>query len=237
MVVQYIEQILLEKSNIHQASLSKLEAEALEKPLSDRIVFLEQTPQLRGMNTILHDTTTGPQDFIFYFDRLGALLVERALNNSTFVASTIETPYGHHYAGLRAKGEVSAVLLQRGGAALEKALKRVIPDCKLSHILIESNIRTAEPELKYQKMAKGLETHETVLVLDAQMSSGGSALMAVQVLIDFGVSQERIVFATYSAGKMGLRRLTSVFPGIAVIVCNLVEDVEERWVEVRYFRC
>jgi len=237
MVVQYIEQILLDKSNAHLASLSKLETEALDRPLSDRAVFLEQTPQLRGMNTILHDAHTGPQDFIFYFDRLGALLIERALNNRNFVAAAVETPYGHEYAGLRAKGEVSAVLLQRGGTALEKALKRVIPDCKMSHILIESNIRTAEPELKFQKMVKGLETHETVLVLDAQMSSGGSALMAVQVLVDFGVAQDRIVFATYSAGKMGLRRLTSVFPGITVVVCNLVEDVEERWVEVRYFRC
>lgn len=45
-------------------------------PLSNRIVFLPQTPQLRGMNTIIHDIETTSEDFIFYFDRLSALLIE-----------------------------------------------------------------------------------------------------------------------------------------------------------------
>jgi uridine kinase len=69
------------------------------------------------------------------------------------------------------------------------------------------------------------------------MSSGGSGLMAVQVLVDHGVPQDRIVFATYSAGRVGLHRLTKVFPEIAVVVGNMVPDFEERWVENRYFRC
>ncbi len=129
------------------------------------------------------------------------------------------------------------MILERGGAALERGLKRVVPDCRTGHILIETNIRTGEPELRFRKLARDIGTHETVLLLDAQMSSGGSALMAVQVLLDHGVAQDRIVFATYSVGRMGLHRLTSVFPDITVVVCNLVEDVEDRWVERRYFRC
>jgi uridine kinase len=76
MVVQFIEKILLEKSTAHQASLSKLEIESQQRPLSDRIVFLEQTPQLRGMNTIIQDAATESEDFIFYLNRLGCLLVE-----------------------------------------------------------------------------------------------------------------------------------------------------------------
>lgn len=44
--------------------------------LSDRVVFLPQTAQLRGMNTIIHDIATTSEDFIFYFDRLSALLIE-----------------------------------------------------------------------------------------------------------------------------------------------------------------
>jgi uridine kinase len=128
-------------------------------------------------------------------------------------------------------------VLERGGSALKTGLQRVIPDCRLGHILIETNVRTGEPELRYQKLARDIDTHATVLLLDAQMSSGGSALMAVQVLLDHGVSSERIVLATYSAGRMGLQRLTSCFPAIAVVVCHLVEDIEERWIERRYFRC
>ena len=69
------------------------------------------------------------------------------------------------------------------------------------------------------------------------MSSGGAALMAVKVLVDFGVLEEKIVFVTYFAGKMGINRILKVFPSMKVVVCRVVEDFEERWIENRYFRC
>ncbi|EOO03840.1 putative uridine kinase protein [Phaeoacremonium minimum UCRPA7] len=237
MVVQFIEQKLLEKSKHHRAALTRLELEAQTESLSDKVVILDPTPQLRGMNTIIQDIDTSSEDFIFYFDRLAALVVEQALNNVVFRSTTISTPAGYRYNGVRAAGEVSAVILLRGGAAFETGLRRVIPDCRSGRVLIQSNIRTGEPELHYNELPSDIAKHESVLVFDAQMSSGGSALMAVQVLVDHGVSQDRIVFATYSAGRMGLHRLTKVFPEITVVVCNVVQDIEERWVEKRYFRC
>ncbi|KAK1827641.1 uridine kinase family-domain-containing protein [Podospora conica] len=237
MVVQFIEQKLLEKSSRHRAALTELEIAASSAPLSDRVQVLPQTRQLHGMNTIIRNIDTDSEDFIFYFDRFATLLVEHALNNIPFAPATITTPQGHRYAGLRARGQVSAVILLRGGAALEAGLRRVIPDCQTGRVLIQSNVRTGEPELHYLVLPRDIDAHEAVLLLDAQMSSGGSALMAVQVLVDHGVRPERIVLATYSAGRIGLHRLTTVFPGLAVVVGNLERDVEERWVEKRYFRC
>lgn len=161
----------------------------------------------------------------------------RALNNVHFKECTVETPSGLPYHGLAPKGEVSAVLVLRGGATFEAGLRRVIPDCRTGRLLIQSNVRTGEPELHFLKLPKDISQHESVLLFDSQMSSGGSGLMAVQVLVDHGVPQDRIVFATYSAGRVGLHRLTKVFPEIAVVVGNMVSDVEERWIENRYFRC
>jgi uridine kinase len=150
---------------------------------------------------------------------------------------TVGTAAGTPYCGLAPKGEVSAVVVLRGGAALEAGLRRVIPDCRTGRLLIQSNVRTGEPELHYLKLPKDISEHESVLLLDSQMSSGGSGLMAVQVLVDHGVRPDRIVFATYSAGRVGLHRLTKVFPEISVVVGNMVPDFEARWVESRYFRC
>ncbi|KAK3358578.1 uridine kinase family-domain-containing protein [Lasiosphaeria ovina] len=237
MMVQFIEQKLLEKSKHHRAALTRLQKEALAEPLSNKVLLMGQTPQLRGMHSIIHDIDTSSEDFIFYFDRFTALLVEQALNNVTFASSTITTPQGNKYAGLKSRGEVSAIILLRGGAALEAGLRRVINDCKTGRILIQSNVRTGEPELHYLALPQDINQHESVLLLDAQMSGGGSALMAVQVLVDHGVDPGRIVLATYSAGRMGLHRLTKVFPDITVVIGNLVQDVEDRWVEKRYFRC
>lgn len=159
------------------------------------------------------------------------------MNNVRYSAKTVATPAGNEYHGLGPEGEVSAVLLLRGGAAFETGLKRVIPDCRSGRILIQSSLETGEPELHYNRLPANIETHESVLVLDAQMSSGGSALMAIQVLADHGVKQDRIVLATYSAGRLGLHRLIAVFPDITVVVANIIPDIEDRWVEKRYFRC
>ena len=96
----------------------------------------------------------------------------RALNNTSFVSKVICTPAGRKYNGLEHASEVSAVVLLRGGAALETGLKRVIPDCRTGRVLIQSNIRTGEPELHYLALPKDINKHEAVLLLDAQMSSG-----------------------------------------------------------------
>jgi len=236
MVIQYIQQKLNHKSERHRAELKKLGKASEDEPLSERVLLLEQTPQLRGMNTIIQDFESSTEEFIFYFDRLATLLVEHAMNNVYFKEMVVETPIGNEYHGLVATGEISAVVILRAGAVFETGLKRVIPDCRTGRLLIQSNVRTGEPELHYLKLPEDIGKHDSVLLLDPQMSSGGAALMAVQVLVDHGVPEEKIVFVTYSAGKIGLNRLTKVFPGLKVVVCTIVED-EQRWLEKRYFGC
>ncbi len=159
------------------------------------------------------------------------------MENVLFKPKTVQTPEGHVYDGLEASGEVSAVVILRAGSCLENGLKRVIPDCRTGRILIQSSYRTGEPELHFQQLPADISSHGSVLLLDPQMSSGGAALMAVKVLVDHGVAQERIVFVTYFAGKMGVNRLMKVFPEVKVVVCTIIEDFQDRWIEKRYFGC
>ena len=77
MMVQFIEKKLFEKSIHHRDALSRLEAAGSQKPLSNRVVVLDKTPQVKCMNTILHDIDTSAEDFIFYFDRLASLIIEQ----------------------------------------------------------------------------------------------------------------------------------------------------------------
>jgi uridine kinase len=76
MVTQYIERKLLEKSTHHRAALKNLASGYDSEPLSKRAIVLQSTSQINGMHTILQDIDTSSEDFIFYFDRLSALLIE-----------------------------------------------------------------------------------------------------------------------------------------------------------------
>ena len=156
---------------------------------------------------------------------------------TSYVSTKVETPQGNEYLGLHPTGEVSAVAILRGGSCLETALKRSIPDCITGRVLIQTNESNEEPELHYLKLPPRIEEHSTVILMDSQMSSGSAALMAVRVLLDHGVSQDRIVFVTCAAGERGLKRLVAVFPKIHVIVGRIEEEGEPRWIEKRYFGC
>ncbi|KAK4617903.1 Uridine kinase [Fulvia fulva] len=240
MVCDRVHKTLDHKSQMHRIELKRLGKVAEDAPLSHNVVEMEQTNQVRGINTMLMDPSLIREEFIFYFDRLVVMLVEQAFTSGLcYKEREVETPVpGRKYEGLAFDGEVSAVVVLRGGSCLETGLKRVIPDCRIGRMLIQSNPRTTEPELHYYKMAPDVASHKRVLVLDPQMSSGGAALMAVRVLLDHGVEESSIVFVTYSAGRNGLQRLMSVFPGIRAVVCRIVEgDIEVRWVEQRYLGC
>ena len=128
------------------------------------------------------------------------------------------------------------MIVLRGGSALEPALRKTIPDCRTGRLLIQSEWNTGEPELHFLRLPNNIHQHESVLLLDTQMATGGAALMAVQVLVDHGVTLDKIVLATYSAGKVGVHRLMTAFPDITVVVCNLLAVPEQRWIEKRYFR-
>lgn len=76
-VVKHVQRLLQEKSRKHQDDLKRLGEQVEDEPLSPNVLVMEQTKQILGMSTIIQNPTTKTVDFIFYFDRLSTLLVER----------------------------------------------------------------------------------------------------------------------------------------------------------------
>jgi len=83
MVVKHIQRTLREKSESHNLALQKLGKLVVDEALSPNVFVMEQTNQFVGMNTILQNPLTKQDDFVFYFDRLAALLVERYVLRSS----------------------------------------------------------------------------------------------------------------------------------------------------------
>jgi uridine kinase len=237
MVSGQIQKTLAHKSAQHQIELERLGKIAEDSPLSPNALIMDQTSQIMGIHTLLLNPRTSSEDYMFYFDRIAALLVDKAVDLLQFTPKQVTTPQGYQYMGLQKTAEVSAVVVLRGGSAFETGLRRTIPDCRTGRILIQTNYRTGEPELHYRALPANIAEHGLVLVLDPQMSSGGAALMAVRVLVDHGVPEDRIVFVTYLAGRVGVNRVLSVFPDVRVVVARMGDDMENRWVEMRYLGC
>ena len=235
MIVDHVRKSLDIKSKAHQNQLRRLGKAAEDVPLSKKVRVLEQKSQVVGVNTILLDPDTSREEFIFYFDRIAAMLIEQAAGTThDYVPRKVVTPQGTQYAGLEPSGTISAISILRGGSIMEPSLRRTLPSCLTGRLLIQTNYRTGEPELHFRYLPPTIAQHSQVLLLDPQMSSGGAALMAVRVLVDHGVKEEAIVFVAWFAGDNGIRRLTAVFPGVRVVVGRIGRDQEVRWVETKY---
>lgn len=130
MVVHHVKRILSDKSKKHREDLRRLGEEVVDEPLSPHVYLLSDTPQIKAMNTIIQNPTTDEVDFIFYFDRMATSLIERSVrrhhtsgksdnssanDNLHFKPKTVKTPLNKSYHGLTAAGEVSAVVILRGG--------------------------------------------------------------------------------------------------------------------------
>ena len=154
------------------------------------------------------------------------------MNQLPYNFQEVITPINMSYRGQKLDVEVSAVLILRSGGTLENGFKRVVPDARIGRLLIQSNSRTGEPELHYLKLPPSM-LQQHVLLLDPQVASGAGAIMAIQVLKDHGVKEEKIVFVTYLASVTGLRRITKVFPQVKIVVGCLKEEFERRWIDSR----
>lgn len=158
------------------------------------------------------------------------------MDHLSYTPTTVTTPVKLQYNGYKQTREVSAMVVLRSGGTFEVALRRILPDARIGRILIQSNSRTGEPELHYQKVPAQI-SETSVLIMDPQVVTGAGALMTVRVVKDFGVPEEEIVFVTAMARSEGLRRLSNAFPKLKVVACQVDDGWDRRWVDSRYFGC
>ncbi|KAG6816912.1 hypothetical protein H0H87_001865 [Tephrocybe sp. NHM501043] len=167
-------------------------------PLPQSVFTLPQTAQLEALYTIIRDKDTPRGDFLFYSDRIIRLLVEEGLNHLPVVSRTVETP---------------------------------------------TDEETALPKLFYSKFPSDIASRY-VLLLDPMLgtiiylyrvqsfellaATGGSAMKAVEVLMEHGVPEERIIFINLIASPEGLITFCGRYPQLKVITGWIDEGLNEK---------
>ncbi|KZO96697.1 armadillo/beta-catenin/plakoglobin [Calocera viscosa TUFC12733] len=240
LVVNHVRRELAERHANFRAELSRAQP-ALEDGWDadvrnwPGVVLLRQTPQLRGIHTVLRDKTTSREDFIFFADRLATLVVERGMDLLPYVRDSVETPTGAMARGLKLDADVCGVSIIRAGGPLQAGVQRVLRDVPLGGLLIQSDPSTGEPLLLHSSLPRCLlhrnqasETH--VFLLDTQIGTGAAALMAIRVLLDHGVQEGKIIFLTFLVSQQGgpnvLRR---AFPQVRIVTSAVDDVLQSGW--------
>lgn len=206
--------------------MSDLTATTLDQYLDDNVHLLPQTDQLRAMHTIIRDRNARREDFVFYSGRIIRLLIETGLNLLPFEKYDVTTPVGSTYEGLRFASKLCGVPVVRAGESMEAELRAVCRSVRIGKILIQRDRVTKLPKLYYTALPDDIaERH--VLLLDPMLATGGTALAAIQVLLDKGVPEENIIFINFITVPEGIEAVYRSHPKVRIVTSSIEEGLTE----------
>ncbi|KAG2237727.1 hypothetical protein INT48_009665 [Thamnidium elegans] len=196
--------------------------------LPEQVKILTQTTQLKGLMTIIRCKETPRADFIFYADRIIRLLVEEGLNHLPVVDKNVLTPTNAEYNGIAFEGRICGVSIMRAGEAMEQGLRECCRSVRIGKILIQRDEETHQPKVKkkneidlyYAKLPKDIASRY-VLLLDPMLATGGSAMQAVQVLLDNNVKEDHIIFLNLIGSPEGIDAFVQRFPKVKIVIGEL----------------
>ncbi|XP_061481959.1 uridine-cytidine kinase-like 1 [Rhineura floridana] len=226
LIVQHVHSQLEKREITVRAALASAHQ---GQPLPKTLSVLDSTPQVRGMHTIIRNKETTRDEFIFYSKRLMRLLIEHALSFLPLKPVTVETPQGTVYEGKRFhRQRITGVSILRAGETMEQALIAVCKDIRLGKILIQTNHHTGEPELHYLRLPKEI-SEDYVILMDSTVSTGAAAMMAIRVLLDHDVQEDRIFLLSLLMAEMGVHSVAYAFPRVHIITTAVDKRVSEEF--------
>ncbi|XP_016148956.1 uridine-cytidine kinase-like 1 [Sinocyclocheilus grahami] len=170
---------------------------------------------------------TSRDEFIFYSKRLMRLLIERALSFLPSQVHIVQTPQGEDYEGRTFHGKgITGVSILRAGETMEPALRAVCKDVRIGKILIQTNQDTGEPELHYLRLPKDI-SEDHVILMDCTVSTGAAAMMAIRVLLDHDVQEDKILLVSLLMAEMGVHSVAYAFPQVKIITTAVDKKVND----------
>ncbi|XP_059836608.1 uridine-cytidine kinase-like 1 isoform X2 [Hypanus sabinus] len=224
LIVQHVHSQLEERELSVRATLASAHQ---AQPLPETLSVLKSTPQVQGMHTFIRNKDTCRDEFIFYSKRLMRLLIEHALSLLPFKTCTVQTLQGEDYEGRRYDGtRITGVSILRAGETMEPALRAVCKDVRVGKILIQTNHTTGEPELHYLRLPKDI-SEDHVILMDCTVSTGAAALMAIRVLLDHDVQEDKIFLISLLMAEMGVHSVAYAFPQVKIITTAVDKKVND----------
>ncbi len=181
-------------------------------------------PLITHKLSILRDKNTGTKEFRELIKEIGMFLCYEAMSDAKLENVTIETPI----TGLKTKklneDKYAFVPILRAGMGMLDGVISVIPNAKIGHIGMYRDEETFEPVNYFFKVPKDIQKRE-VIILVPMLATGGSALDAINLLKEKGVS--KIKFLCIIAAPEGLKLVTEKHPDVKIYCACIDEYLNE----------
>jgi uracil phosphoribosyltransferase len=154
-------------------------------------LHLVEHPLVHDALATLRDATTTPQTFRHMAMRISLLLASEATRDVPTSITQVQTPLGPA-PGRQVRDGVVVVPVLRAGLGMLDAVLELIPTARVGHIGLQRDEMTAVASQYYSKLPPDL-AGAFVLMIDPMLATGGSAVVALDVLRDAGARGARMI--------------------------------------------
>jgi uracil phosphoribosyltransferase len=172
----------------------------------------------------LRDRRTQPQEFRRLLGEIAALMIYEATRSFGVKKISIRTPL-ESARGFRLEREVVLVPVLRAGLGMLDSILQLIPHARVGFIGLKREETTLRAMFYHKSFPKNLGRFEVVLI-DPMLATGGSAVAALDLLVEQGARHIRLV--NLVAAPEGIRRVRQNYPRVPIFTAAVDRQLNEK---------
>ena len=188
-----------------------------------KVVVMDH-PLIQHKIGIMRRQDTGSKEFRTLVSEVAMLECYEATRELPLTDVEIETPICKTTVKELEGKKMAVVPILRAGLGMVEGMLAMIPAAKIGHIGIFCEPGTHDAVKYYSKMPDDIQERE-VVVIDAMLATGSSAIAAIQDLKDMGV--KNIKFLCILCSPEGKNALEAAHPDVDIFCAGMDEGLNE----------
>ncbi|AQP54457.1 uracil phosphoribosyltransferase [Vagococcus penaei] len=181
-------------------------------------------PLIQHKLTIIRDKNCGTKVFREVVDEIAMLMAYEVSRDMPLEDVEIETPICKSVQKTLTGKKVAIIPILRAGIGMVDGMLELIPAAKVGHVGLYRDHDTLEPVEYFVKLPADIAERQ-LLVVDPMLATGGSAIMAIDLLKKRGATN--IKFVCLVAAPEGIKLLQEAHPDVDIYVAGLDEKLDE----------
>ena len=181
-------------------------------------------PLVQHNLTRLRDRRTQPQEFRRLLGEIASLMIYEATRSFGGKPLNVQTPL-EPARGFQLEREIVLVPVLRAGLGMLDSILQLIPHARVGFIGLKREETTLRAVFYHKSFPKNLG-HFEVILIDPMLATGGSAVAALDLLVEQGAKHVRLV--NLVAAPEGIRRVQKSYPAIPIFTAAVDRRLNDR---------
>lgn len=181
-------------------------------------------PLIQHKVSIIRDKNCGTKVFREVVDEIAMLMAYEISRDMPVEDVVIETPITKTTQKTLAGKKVAIIPILRAGLGMVDGILQLIPAAKVGHVGVYRDEKTLEPHEYFVKLPEDIDSRQ-LLVVDPMLATGGSAIMAIDLLKKRGASN--IKFVCLVAAPEGVKVLQEAHPDVDIYTAALDDHLND----------